>query len=75
MAYILTAVEQKYILMKKKENLSNNMELEDVIKKSKWTTIRKMPSKEILERFLDGKYSDRGGVEVYFDEEKGEFIE
>ena len=45
------------------------------IKKSKWTTIRKMPSKEMLERFLDGKYSDRDGVEVYFDEEKGEFIE
>ena len=45
------------------------------IKRSKWTTIKKMPSKEMLERFLDGLHSDRGGVEVYFDEKKGEFIE
>jgi len=43
--------------------------------KSKWTTIKKMPSKETLERFLDGKYSDRGGAQVMFDSEKGEFIE
>lgn len=43
--------------------------------KSKWTTIKKMPSKETLERFLDGLHSNRGGVQVIFNTEKGEFIE
>lgn len=43
--------------------------------RSKWTRIKKMPSKEMLERFLDGMYSGRGGVQVYFDSKKGEFIE
>lgn len=43
--------------------------------KSKWTTIKKMPSKRVLEMFLDGAHSDRGEVRVVFDNEKGEFIE
>ena len=45
------------------------------MKKSKWTKIKKMPSKRILELYLDGYHSNRDGVCVYFDSEKGEFIE
>jgi len=34
-----------------------------------------MPSREVLERFLDGMYSDRGEKTVWYDNEIGKFIE